>query len=413
MNSITLSELSEKIKETISSKFAVAVWIRAEINDLREKNGHCYLELIEKEQDSDRIIAKSRAIIWASMYAMLKPYFESTTGELFRAGINVMVAVTVDFSQLYGLSLNIKDIDPIFTIGELSARRIQIIRQLEEEGIADMNKQLTLANLPKRLAVISSETAAGYGDFMNQLENETHHFTFYTKLFPAIMQGNRAEESIIQALDRVFRHIEYFDAVIIIRGGGATTDLACFDSYNLAVNCVQFPIPVIAGIGHQRDLSVLDLVAHTSVKTPTAAADFLIDKMLAQENELKELTKRIATVTNNIVNEQKMYLENIKYSIKQASKTSFLRDSHLINRFALQLKSHYRRLLLQEQSRLTRLEHQIKLYNPAFLFKHGYTITTANGKRLTSVAQIAPDTQLTTHLADGNVVSRLVKVKKQ
>jgi len=297
MNSITLSELSERIQETIKLNFDTPVWIRAEISELRENpNGHCYLEFVEKDTNTDFLLAKSKATIWSSTYRMLKPYFENSTGQMLRAGLNVLVAVTVEFHGVYGFSLNVRDIDPTFTIGEMAARRLKIIRQLEEDGIADMNKQLDFPRRPQRIAIISSPTAAGYGDFIDQLRNEVSNFAFYTRLFPAVMQGEQAENSIISALEKIFNHSELFDVVVIIRGGGATTDLACFDSYELALNCAQFPLPIIAGIGHQRDVSILDMVAHTSVKTPTAAAELLIEYMQQTENEVLNLIADIQQI---------------------------------------------------------------------------------------------------------------------
>ncbi|MDL2290432.1 exodeoxyribonuclease VII large subunit, partial [Paludibacteraceae bacterium OttesenSCG-928-F17] len=239
MKSISLSELTARIEETISLNFGSGVWIRAEISELRENNGHCYMELIEKSSDNDSIIAKCRATCWASTYRMLKPYFESSTGQNLMAGLQVLVSVQVDFHSVYGLNLNVRDIDPVYTVGEIAARRTQIIRRLEEEGIADMNKQLPLPALPQRIAVISSPTAAGYDDFLNQLHNNSFGFRFYTQLFPAIMQGDATEMSVINALDQIYEQSENFDVVVIIRGGGATADLVAFDSYLIALNCAQ------------------------------------------------------------------------------------------------------------------------------------------------------------------------------
>ena len=219
--------------------------------------------------------------------------------------MNVLVAVSVEFHGVYGFSLNVRDIDPTYTIGEMAARRLKIIRQLEADGVIDMNKQLEMAVLPQRLAIISSPTAAGYGDFCDQLTNDQNHFAFYHKLFPAIMQGDQAEASIIAALEKIYEYVELFDVVVIIRGGGATTDLACFDSYDLAINCAQFPLPIISGIGHQRDISILDMVAHTSVKTPTAAAEFLTSKMQLAENNTFSIGFEIRDIVRIQVEQEK------------------------------------------------------------------------------------------------------------
>lgn len=411
MNSISLSELTDRIQTVIRQNFSSTIWVHAEISELRENNGHCYLELIEKEADSDHILAKTRAIIWSSTYRMLKPYFESSTGESFQAGLKVLVSVVVEFSGLYGFSLNIRDIDPIYTIGELAARRMQIIRQLESEGIVDMNKQLPFPTLPQRLAIISSKTAAGYGDFCDQLKNNYSSYAFYPKLFPAIMQGTQAENSIIHALEKIYEHIDLFDVVIIIRGGGATTDLSCFDSYNLALNCAQFPLPIIAGIGHQRDISILDMVAHTSVKTPTAAAEFLISKL----DEANETVSNFAYDLNNSVSDvlkrEEKLLEMIKLKIKQASKTGLLKERNTLSNLIFQLKHLSRNRLTHEKNRLKQLQTMVDTHSPIFLAERGYTITTLNGQRLASVKSVKLGDMITTHLPDGSFNSRTIEIK--
>ena len=287
IKSYSLFELTQFINSVVKVNFEEAIWIRAEISEFREhSNGHCYLEFIEKDSHTDTLKAKIRGNIWVNTYRMIKPYFEENTGQTLKAGLKVLVAVTVEFHDVFGLSLNVKDIDPTFTLGELAKRRQEIIRLLEKDGVIDMNKGLQIPVLPQRIAIISSATAAGYDDFCNHLDNNSEGFVFYKKLFPAIMQGDQAADSIIEALDKISYHIDKFDVVVMIRGGGATTDLACFDSYELASHCAQFLLPVIAGIGHQRDLSIVDLVAHTSVKTPTAAATLLIDTIQNAETNI-------------------------------------------------------------------------------------------------------------------------------
>ena len=408
MNSTSLSELTNKIQSVIRQNFTDAIWVRAEISELRENGGHCYLELIEKDSETDNILAKTRATCWANVYRMLKPYFESNTGETLRAGLNVLVAVTVEFNGVYGFSLNIRDIDPTYTIGELAARRMQIIQKLREEGIDDMNKQLPFPTLPQRIAIISSETAAGYGDFCNQLNSDTSHFAFYPRLFPAIMQGNMAETSIIGALEKIYKHVELFDVVVIIRGGGATTDLSCFDSYNLAINCAQFPLPIIAGIGHQRDVSILDMVAHTSVKTPTAAAEFLISALEKAEEEIDELASELCNFTSNIIQKEHKSLELYMLKIKQASRTGFLKEQNRLSNYLFQLKSMYRNRIHRETNKLALIATRIETQSPKYLYERGYTITTVHGKRITSALQVKPGDKVTTHLADGHFDSEVV-----
>ena len=272
----TLFELNEQIKDTLCEAFPSTVWVVAEVSELKEnRSGHCYLELVEKVENE--IIARSRATIWSYTYRMLKPYFETTTGQFFSHGIKVLVQVTVEYHPAFGLSLNIKDIDPTYTVGDMALQRKEIIARLQNEGIFDMNRELQLPLVPQKIAVISSKTAAGYQDFVHQLNSNAHGFIFYTQIFEAWMQGTGAVKSIIGALERIYQYEDFFDAVAIIRGGGATADLSCFDNYELAFNLVQFPLPVITGIGHEKDDTIIDLVAHTRMKTPTAVAEFFIN----------------------------------------------------------------------------------------------------------------------------------------
>ena len=408
MTSISLSQLTDRIQEVLKFSFDAPVWIRAEISELRENyNGHCYLELIEKDSSSDAILAKTKATIWSSTYRMLKPYFESSTGESLRAGLNVLVAVTVEFHGVYGFSLNIRDIDPTFTIGEMAARRLKIIRQLEDDGIVEMNKLLELPPLPQRIAIISSATAAGYGDFCDQLNNDPAQFVFYTKLFPAIMQGDQAELSIISALEKIYDSVDLFDLVVIIRGGGATTDLACFDSYDLALNCAQFPLPIIAGIGHQRDVSILDMVAHSSLKTPTAVAEFLISNLQQAENRVLDIFSDIRYLVRNKLEIENSFVVQVKTRIKQTLRSWVMQRAHLLDRQKNSLQSSVRMQLLRQNNKLLLLEKNIETHSPASLLRHGYTISTVDGKRITSVRQVKVGDKISTFVADGEFISEV------
>jgi exodeoxyribonuclease VII large subunit len=408
MDSISLSELSNRIHEAIRHRFDSPLWIRAEISELRENpNGHCYLELIEKDSQSDIILAKSKANIWNTTYRMLKPYFETSTGQAFRSGLNVLVSVTVEFNGVYGFSLNVRDIDPSFTIGELAARRLKIIRQLEADGIMDMNKQLEMPALVQRVAIISSPTAAGYGDFCDQLHSHSSRFVFYTKLFPAIMQGDRAPQSIVGALERIYQHAEHFDVVIIIRGGGATTDLACFDDYELALNCAQFPLPIIAGIGHQRDVSILDLVAHQSVKTPTAVAELLIGMLQNAEQEVFGLLDQIASVIKRKMDAEKTHQQQIRQRIKHALHKQILERNHQLDTQKQRLVSLVNLQIEKQRNRLSLLQKSIELHSPQFLLKYGYTMTTQHGKRLTSGKDLKHGDKITTYFHDSSVESEI------
>lgn len=408
MNSISLSELTSQIQETIRLGFDAPVWICAEISELRENSGgHCYLEFIEKDNSSDALLAKTKGTIWASTYRMLKPYFESSTGQSLRAGLNVLVAVSVEFHGVYGFSLNVRDIDPTFTIGEMAARRLRIIRQLEADGIVEMNKMLKFPKLPQRLAIISSATAAGYGDFCDQLHNDSSKFAFYPKLFPAIMQGEQAEVSIIAALEKIYENIDLFDVVIIIRGGGATIDLACFDSYELALNCAQFPLPIISGIGHQRDISILDMVAHTSVKTPTAAAEFLISTMQEAENQVINILADIQYLIKNRMEAETQFISQTQMRIKQTLRSWVIQKTHLLERQRSRLRSTVSMQLLKQRNKLILLEKNIETHSPQFLLKHGYAITTLNGKRITSAGQVKTGDQIRTFVVDGDFGSEV------
>lgn len=408
MDSISLSELSNKIHETLRQRFDSPLWIRAEISELRENpNGHCYLELIEKDSLSDIILAKSKANIWNTTYRMLKPYFETSTGQAFRSGLNVLVSVTVEFNGVYGFSLNVRDIDPSFTIGELAARRLKIIRQLEADGIMDMNKQLEMPALAQRVAIISSPTAAGYGDFCDQLHSHSSHFVFYTKLFPAIMQGDHAPQSIVGALEKIYQHAEHFDVVIIIRGGGATTDLACFDDYELALNCAQFPLPIIAGIGHQRDVSILDLVAHQSVKTPTAVAELLIGMLQNAEQEVFGLLDQIASVIKRKMDAEKTHQQQIRQRIKHALNKQIIERNHQLDTQKQRLVSLVNLQIEKQRNRLSLLQKSIELHSPQFLLKYGYTMTTQHGKRLTSGKNLKHGDKITTYFHDSSVESEI------
>ena len=293
MDALSLYDLNVLVRRSLEQCLPDTYWIQAELSDVRTNStGHCYLEFVQKDARSNSLIAKARGTIWSNVFRLLKPYFEEATGQAFVSGIKVLVQVTVSFHELYGYSLTVQDIDPTYTLGDMARRRKEILKQLEEEGVLLLNKELDIPRLPQRVAVISSSTAAGYGDFCHQLKNNPGGFYFYTELFPALMQGDRVEESVLVALDKINSRLESFDVVVIIRGGGATSDLSGFDTYLLAAACAQFPLPVITGIGHERDDTVLDSVAHTRVKTPTAAAEFLIGCMNDAAEELEMLACR-------------------------------------------------------------------------------------------------------------------------
>lgn len=355
----SLSELNARIKEALLDAFPSTVWVVAEISELKEnRSGHCYLELIEKEGND--IVARSRATIWSYTYRMLKPYFETTTGQLFTQGLKIMVQATVEFHSAYGLSLNIKDIDPTYTVGDLALQRSEIIERLQNEGVFGMNKELELPLVPQKIAVISSKTAAGYQDFISQLENNKRGFRFYTHLFEAYMQGAEAVPSIIHSLERIFSYDNFFDTVVIIRGGGATADLSCFDNYELALHITQFPLPVITGIGHEKDDTIIDLVAHTRMKTPTAVAEFLISGMERFYEKLLQLENDVVALARETLNLQKDSLEQMAENL-QHSVSGFIHDKNLrLIRVGNEFQQKTNRFSFRRSVELSNFKHEVK-----------------------------------------------------
>ena len=403
---ISLYELNNLIRGVIANTFSQSFWIRAEMSDVRvAQNGHCYLEFIEKDSKNRNIIAKARGSIWANVFRLLKAYFESETGQAFSSGLKVLVQVSVEFHELYGYSLNVHNIDPTYTLGDQAKNRALIIKQLEEEGVLTLNKELELPTIANRIAVISSPTAAGYEDFCNQLENNTDGFVFYTHLFPAIMQGERTEESIISALDKVYEHADKFDAVIIIRGGGATSELSSFDSYLLAANCAQFPLPVITGIGHERDDTVLDIVAHTRAKTPTAVAEFLIKRIQSASINMYELQEAIITSTNRKITEESVSLNTLVTHFSYLTKDYTKDQLNKISVFTERLKSLTKRVIVDEKYRLTNQEQVLKLISPENILKKGYTLTIRDNKIVKNSTELKEGDTITNRFFDGDVIS--------
>ena len=295
MDALSLYDLNALVRRSLEQCLPDEYWVQAELSEVRTHpaTGHCYVEFVQKDPRGNNLVAKARGVIWSNVFRLLRPYFEESTGQAFEAGIKVLVQVSVSFHELYGFNLTVHDIDPTYTLGDMARRRREILKQLEDEGVLTLNKELFMPVLPRRVAVISSPTAAGYGDFRHQLEHNPRGYAFQVTLFAAAMQGDRVEASILEALDAINSRAEQFDVVVIIRGGGATSDLSCFDTYLLAAACAQFPLPIITGIGHERDDTVLDSVAHVRVKTPTAAAEYLIACMDEAADRLNELSVRL------------------------------------------------------------------------------------------------------------------------
>ena len=403
---LSLYELNGLVKRTIRDRMSETYWVQAELSDVRSNySGHCYLEFIQKDASGNNLIAKARGTIWSNIYKMLKPYFEQETGQAFASGIKVLVRVSVDFHELYGYSLTVLDIDPTYTVGDMERKRREILRLLEEEGVIDLNKELEMPVLPQRIAVISSATAAGYGDFCNQLSNNPRGYGFHTELFPAIMQGERVEESIIAALDAIYARLEAFDVVVIIRGGGATSDLSGFDTYELAANCAQFPLPIITGIGHERDDTVIDSIAHTRVKTPTAAAAFLVACMDQVADRLDNLSFRLQQGVRNRLLWEHRRIEGLKQRIPSAvyKRISDAKYGLLAANRDLQMAT--RQFLSMRKHRLELLQQRLNDALPEKQLARGYSITLKNGKAVKDASALKEGDTLVTLLYKGKVES--------
>ena len=383
MKQYTLSELCSCIDEALSMELNDTYWVRAEIASLTER-GHCYMELVEKAKNN-AIAAKLRATCWQHVYHLLSAYFANETGQTLAVGMQVLLQVEVSFHAVYGLSLNVVGIDPTFTLGDLARQRQLTIQRLQEDGVMDLQRSLPLPLLPRRVAVISAADAAGYGDFCHQLQSNSGGFRFRTQLFPAVMQGEQSPASIIVALQQIAATTDLYDLVVIVRGGGATTDLRNFDDYSLAFHCANFPLPIIAGIGHTRDVSVVDMVVHTSVKTPTAAAEWLIAAMQTQADRLGELQLRLQRVVQMAVRKQHSKLDALWQSL----------------RFATQRRLH------RQRTQLEFWEKTIALHSPERIYRMGYSLTTVNGKIVKSISDVKAGDQLLTHTADGTITSEV------
>ena len=426
---IRLSELQARIEQSLKQSLPKSLWVIAEINELSVNfKGHCYLELIEKNENTTQITAKQRATMWSYSYNLINSYFKAETGIPLQTGLKVLVQCSVEFHALYGMSLNITNIDPVYTLGEEEKQRREIIARLQTEGVIDMNKSLELPTLVQRIAVVSSETAAGYQDFMHSLHHNRAQLPFATTLFNAAMQGVEVEQSVVAALERIFEQEHKFDVVVIIRGGGAKTDLRWFDNYAIAAHIAQFPLPVITGIGHDKDSSIADLVAHTTLKTPTAVAEFLIDRMNDVLQQWQDLQQRLTASCAAIIEKQnsavaeynrklEMYgrhrIENEKLRLQfthnqliNAVKINQSRTMHYVDNYKKQLKIAAQQCLNTQKQTLQLYETKIAANNIDTILSKGFTLTTnAEGKRLSSVHDVQAHGMLRTYFVDGVVES--------
>ena len=386
-NPLTLYSLNNLVHEAVSVALPARYWVTGELSEVREAaNGHCYIELVQRDEATGTLVAKARGTIWSRVYSLLRPYFLEQTGNHFSQGLKVLLQVSVNFHELYGYTLDVCDIEPAYTIGDMARKRQLVIKRLADEGVIGLNKELQFPLLPQRVAVISSYTAAGYGDFCDQLHNNAYGFVFYTKLFPAPMQGNGVEDGIIGALDRIARNSELWDVVVIIRGGGAVSELSCFDTYELANNCAQFPLPIITGIGHRRDESVLDIVAHTSAKTPTAAAELLVHAMLAQAQWIATVQQDVVDAVRNRMAGEKHRLQSLVQRLPVAT--------------ALFMQGMHHKLDLWQK--------YMDASSPERILSLGYSITRVNGRAVRSIVDVIPGDDITTTVVGGEFTSKII-----
>ncbi|MBP5630577.1 MAG: exodeoxyribonuclease VII large subunit [Bacteroidaceae bacterium] len=410
---LTLFELNSLVHEVIESNFDEEYWVTGELSDAGTPafGGHFYGELVQKDEESDRIVARARITCWARTYNMLRLRFQKEAGETLRKGLQVKLLVEINFHEHYGYSLNVLDIDSTFTLGDLAKRRREILQQLEKDGILHDNQSLPLPRLLRRIAVISSPTAAGYGDFCHQLEQNDYGFHFDVQLFPAVMQGEQVPESIISALETILSE-QPFDLVVIIRGGGASSDLSDFDSYELAACIAQYPLPVLTGIGHERDETVLDFVAHTKVKTPTAAAAFIIEHQAEEAALLDELYQRITHSAEERILREKQRMEHQK-AVLPLLFTNFIQGKQNgLQLLRQRLSTAIPQLIEREHHRQQLLEKRLEMLDPRLLLKRGYSITTCGGKIVRSIEGLAEGEVLTTQIENGEIYSKVVLCKK-
>lgn len=383
INAISLTQLLAEVKQGLEQQFARPYWVRGEVLEIKEHaSGHCYLELVEKDEQTQYLGAKVSATIWAKQYRMVKPYFESVVGRGLEAGMKLLIQVKVQFHPLYGFSLMINDIDPGFTLGDIQVQKQKILNRLEQEGLLDMNASLPFPLLPFRIAVISSEQAAGYRDFVQELQFNPYGYRFQVTLFPALMQGADSEASLLAAIRNVYAQYADFDVLVMVRGGGAQADMQSFNGYELAAYIAQFPLPVLTGIGHDKDSSVADEVASFSLKTPTAVAGFLVSRIHAQHQQLLQLQQRLERWLMLFAPRQLERVERAEYALRQAVKGYMLRQNNRLDQWELRLRA----------------------LDPHAVFQRGYALVEqADGTKIRSVKQLQQAETLRVYVQDGQV----------
>ena len=405
MERLTLVELNGLVRDAIENALPEEYWVEAELSECREHGGHCYMELIEKDEHSATPVARASAKCWRQTWVMVKPYFERTTGQQLRAGMKVLLRVYAQFHEAYGFSWIVSDIDPTYTLGDMARKRQEIIRQLKEEGVFDLQRELRIPTFAKRIAVISAEHAAGYGDFCRQLEDNDYGFKFDVTLFPAIMQGEQVEASVVDALNEIYQRISDFDVVCILRGGGATADLSGFDTLALAENVAQFPLPIITGIGHERDESILDMISNTRVKTPTAAAALLTDNLLRVLERLDDASQRLSYAVNQRINSQKTRMATLTTLIPTLALRIVSDQRHRIETTKSRLPIAIERRLTHQKHLLESLSLKLQGFDPQLLLSRGYSITLKDGRAVRDRQQLKPGVEIETREEKGTIQS--------
>lgn len=420
---LTLYQLNNLVRQTIDYSLCELYWVEAELAECRESGGHCYMDLVQKDEDS--LVARAQARCWRSTWSFILPKFMKVTGERPHPGMKVLLKVKAQFHEAYGFSWIVLDIDPNYTLGDMARQRQEIIQTLKREGVFDLNKSLSVPMFAQRIAVISSQTAAGYGDFCNQLLNNDYGFQFFTRLFPAVMQGEQVEETIIAALNKINDSIEDFDVVVIIRGGGATSDFSGFDTLELAENVANFPLPIITGIGHDRDECILDMISCVRVKTPTAAATWLIDNLIDTLDRIEESSRRITDYVRSRMERERLRLSRIQSFLPVAFSLKKTREEAKLANLATRLQTSVNQSINIEKNRITTLEQRIPLIiknrierasyqldmlsqrtnavDPIHILRRGYSIALHDGMAIKDPKSLKKGDEVTVVLASGAI----------
>lgn len=407
---ITLRELQRRVKSALEGQFALPVWVSAEISEIKVNySGHCYLELVEKGGDNGVPTAQARAVVWRSHYPRISGYFEAETGQRLASGIRILTKVLVTYHELYGFSLQITDIDPSYTLGDMERQRQQTITQLQQDGVWDMNREAPMPAVVQRIAIVSSANAAGYQDFRKELEKSPYRFSL--TLFDAFMQGAAAEESIVEALCSVAGQLEKFDAVVLIRGGGSASDLNCFNAYRLCAHVAQFPLPVVTGIGHDKDTSVADMVAHTALKTPTAVAGWLVERMAEVDGWLDYAALQLHDTTTAAMHASEVRLERLSGEVRRLSGELLTRQTLRLEHFAALLPEATRDFLTRQNVRLGNAAELIAGRSPERILRLGFAVVRTGGKAVTSAGAVAEGEQVEIEVSDGRI-NAIVKQKE-